>query len=173
LDWIFSTGLPSITRGYENPEIKPRSTNPPSNLRSLQQEYWQNLKDYMEENGSSVRMRVAQPKSWSDISLGRRDFYLALGMNTQTRLLVIWLVIIGSSAKNCFDKLYKSSYEASLKDISREIKWDRMEGRLRCAVILEKPADFRNKSEWRQQFEWFKENIEKYVIFFKPRLNNI
>ena len=83
LDWIFSTGFPVMTGRVDKIEREHRKINPPSNLRSLQQEYWQNLKNYMEENRSSVRMRIARPKSWSDISLGRSDIYLAVGMNTQ------------------------------------------------------------------------------------------
>lgn len=173
LDWIFSTGLPSITGGNEYSEIEQRKASSPSSLRTLQQEYWHSLKDYLEGKRSSVRMRNAGPKSWSDISLGRSEIYLAVGMNTQTRILVIWLVIRGNNAKTCFDKLYNMAYQDSLTEISREIKWDRMEGRQRCAVILEKPADFRIKSEWFQQFEWFRVNIENYVRLFKPIIKNV
>ena len=34
-------------------------------------------------------------------------------------------------------------------------------------------ADFGNRNDWKNQFEWLKEYIEKYVKFFKPIIKNI
>jgi len=115
-------------------------------------------------------MRIPRAKSWSDISLGTSDIYLAVGINSITNEMNIWLVIRGNEAKAIFDKLYKSAYERSLSEISNKILWDRMEGRQRCAVILQKSADFKDRNDWIQQFEWLKENIEKYVRFFRPKI---
>lgn len=173
LDWIFTTGLPTILMGEVQTGYTENMLVNNSALRDLQKEYWQSLKNYMETSGSFVKMRMARSKSWSDISLGSTDIYLAVGINSKTNLMNIWLVIRGNKAKNNFDRLYRIGFEKSLSEISRNIKWDRMEGRQRCAVILQKSADFNNKSDWENQFKWLKEHIEKYVKFFKPRIKNI
>ena len=170
LDWVFTTGLPMIVNGAEGTDFMENQTLENTGLGGLQIEFWQGLKNYMEASGSFVKMRDARPQSLSDISIGKSDIYITASINAQTQILNIWLVIRGVNAKIWFDRLYKSYYDTSLIEIDKGILWDRMEGRLRCAVILQKSADFRNKSEWNQQFEWFKEYLEKYVRFFKPRI---
>jgi len=173
LDWILSTGLPRLSHKTEDTRKKVNRSLKLSDLRQLQLEYWTGLYRYMEENGSFVKMRTPYPKQWSDISLGVRDIYLASGINSNNNSLNIWLVFKGGKAKNIFDNFYKTSYEDSLTEISKHIQWDRLEGRKSCAVKLIRLVDFRNKVDWENQFEWFKEHIEKFVRFFKPRIKNI
>jgi len=173
LDWIFSTGLPTILMGEGQKDYTENISVHNSALRDLQKEYWQGLKNFMETKGSFVKMRRARSKQWSDISLGSTDIYLAVGINSITNQMNIWLVIRGSEDKNNFDRLYRIGFEKSLTEISNNVEWDRMEGRQRCSVILRKTADFKNKSDWDNQFEWLKDHIEKYVRFFKPKIKNL
>jgi hypothetical protein len=173
LDWIFSTGIPAIVNGNGEQGISKIISLQENVLGDLQKEYWQQLKDYMETRGSFLKMRDARPQSWSDISIGKSDIYITASINAQTQFLNIWLVIRGDNAKNWFDKLHRLFYEASLTEISREIKWDRMEERKGCAIILQKPADFKNRNEWDQQFEWFRIHLEKYVRFFTPIIKKV
>lgn len=172
LDWIFSTGLPMIVNGEEQTDFEENQIFEKTDLGELQVEYWQGLKNYMEAKGSFVKMRIPRSKSWSDISLGSSDIYLAVGINSRTSEMNIWLVIRGNEAKMTFDKLYKIGYERSLSEISNKIVWDRMEGRQRCSVILQKSADLKDRNDWNQQFAWLKDNIEKYVRFFKSKIKD-
>lgn len=170
LDWIFSTGLPGMC---EAPKIiKNRSINI-SVLRQLQMEFWSGLKTYMESKNSFVKMRTPYLKQWTDISIGTSDIYLAIGINSQAKLLNIWLVIRGKHAKANFDTLHKIAYHDSLSEISSDILWDKMESNKSCAVKLTQLADIKNRNGWEKQFEWLKEHIEKYVKFFKPRIKNL
>ena len=173
LDWIFSTGLPGMFEVSEKFEFKADTSLKISVTGGLQLEYWTAFKSYMEVSKSLVKIGKPAPKCWSDISLGRSDIYLAVAVNSVTNLLNIWLVIIGTEAKNKYDKLYKIAFEDSLIELNRNIIWDRMEGRQRCAIKLQTPVDYTNKNDWENQFRWFKENLEKYVRFFKPRILNI
>jgi hypothetical protein len=173
LDWILSTGLPRLNHKTEDARNKVSRSLKLSDIRQIQLEYWTGLNSYMEAKGSFVKMRAPYPKQWSDISLGVRDIYLASGINSNNNSLNIWLVFKGGKAKNIFDNFYKTSYEDSLTEISKHIHWDRLEGRKSCAVKLIRLVDFRNKVDWENQFEWFKEHIEKFVRFFKPRIKNI
>lgn len=40
----------------------------------------------------------------------------------------------------------------------------------RSAVTLKKNADFTDKSDWVNQFAWFKENLERFYVYFKPKV---
>jgi hypothetical protein len=41
------------------------------------------------------------------------------------------------------------------------------------AVTLKTEGDFSDKKDWERQFEWFKNNLEKFTLFFKPLLKEI
>jgi hypothetical protein len=144
-----------------------------SGIKLFKMEYWQGLKEFMEEHKSTVKMRNPQAQHWSDISIGKSDIYVTAAMFSRTNTIEIWLVIRGQQAKQNFDKLYEIAYNVSLKEIDGNIIWDRMEELSRCGVILRRKADFADKNDWSNQFLWFKENLEKYVQFFKPLITKI
>jgi hypothetical protein len=139
----------------------------------LQQEYWQGLKEFMENNKSFVKMRNPSPQSYSDLSIGKSSIYLSATVNSKHKSINIWLNIMGENAKKNYDKLYQTSYENSLIDINKDLVWDRMEGRKMSSVILKREADYTDKSDWVNQFDWFKENLERFVKYFKPLITNI
>jgi len=144
-----------------------------SDTQLFQMEFWQACKNYMEEHKSFVKMRNPLPRNWSDISIGKSDIYVSAAVYSKTKTIEIWLVLVGENAKNNFDKLYELAFNSSLKEIDKEIAWDRMDKNVRSAVILRKQADYFNKADWDNQFQWFKENLENYVKFFKPLLTKI
>ena len=172
LDWIFSTGLPEIYGSKKNSHTEIGKLDL-TRLGQFQLEYWTGLKTYMDSKESFVIMRTPCAKQWSDLSLGMSDIYLAVGINSQKGNLNIWLIIRGQKGKNKFDYLYKSAFEDSLIEISKDIQWDRMDSNKSCAVKLTKVVDFGDRNNWEHQFEWLKEYIEKYVKFFKPRMKNL
>ena len=47
-----------------------------------------------------------------------------------------------------------------------------MDDNQRCAVTLKFHADFTDKSDWMNQFSWFKDNLEKFHAFFVPLVMN-
>ena len=139
----------------------------------LQQEYWQGLKDYMEDNKSSVRMQSAQPQHWTNIAIGKTDYWLSATMNTREDTISIWLNISGEKSKENYEKLYSKSYQDSLDLISEDIVWDKMEGRKTSCVILKTNGALSKKSDWNTQYEWFKLYLEKFMKVFKPVIKNL
>lgn len=144
-----------------------------SDIKILQQEYWQGLKSFLEANNSSVRITKPLPQNWLNIRTGKGDIYFAVAVNSNTNELYVWLVLSGVHGKDNFDNLKKIAFENSFKEVHKDLVWDRMEGRLRSAVTLTKNADFRVKSEWNSQYAWFKENVDKFAGYFKPLLSKL
>lgn len=149
---------------------KSASTQNVTDTKLLQQEYWQGLKDYMEDNKSFVKMQSPPPQHWTNIAIGKSNFHLSASVNSRDKSVNIWLNILGENSKENFDKLHEQSYENSLIEISKDLVWDRMEGRKMSAVMLKSNGDFAEKSDWKNQFAWFKEHIEKYTKYFKPKV---
>ena len=149
---------------------KSTSTQPATEIKLLQQEYWQGLKDFMENKRSYVKMQNPLLQHWTNIAIGKSNFHLSASVNSRDNSINIWLNIVGDHAKENYDRLYESSYENSLIEVNKNLVWDKMEGRKMSAVMLKTSADFSNKSDWTRQFEWFKEYLEKYTKYFKHKI---
>lgn len=149
---------------------KSASTQNVTDTKLLQQEYWQSLKDYMEDNKSIVKMQNPLLQHWTNIAIGKSNFHLSASVSSRDKSVNIWLNIMGENAKENFDKLHEQSYQNSLIEISKDLVWDKMEGRKMSAVMLKSNGDFSDKSDWINQFSWFKEHLEKYTKYFKPKV---
>lgn len=152
---------------------KSTSLQPATETKLLQQEYWQGLKDFMESRKSFVKMQNPLLQHWTNIAIGKSNFHLSASVNSRDNSLNIWLNIMGDHAKENYDKLHEISYENSLTEISADLVWDKMEGRKMSAVMLKASGDFSNREEWTKQFEWFREHLEKYTKYFKPRIAKV
>jgi hypothetical protein len=139
-----------------------------TDTKLLQQEYWQGLKDFMESNKSFVRMQSASPQHWTNVAIGRSYFHLSATVNSRDNSLNIWLNIQGDNAKEQYEKLKTLAYDNSIIEISKDLVWDKMDGRKMSAVMLKSSGDFTNKNEWGNQFQWYREYLEKFTKFFKP-----
>jgi len=144
-----------------------------SGTQLFQMEYWQGLKDFMEARSSPVKMRNPKPQNWSDISIGKSDIWVSAAVYSKRRTIEVWLVMRGKQSKQNFDSLYSLGYNESLIKIDPNINWDRMDTMTQCAVILKKDTDYTDKGDWNNQFKWFKDNLEKYIKFFKPLMARI
>jgi len=144
-----------------------------TDTKLLQQQYWQGLKSFLEENKSPVKMQNAQPQHWANVAVGKSDFNLSAQVNSTKNILTIMLNITGDHAKAHYDKLYELAYDGALIEISESIIWDKMEGNKMSCVFLRTTGVFVNKNDWSNQFIWFKENLEKFTKYFKPIVRKI
>ena len=136
----------------------------------LQEKYWRGLKDFMESERSFVKMQNPLPQHWTNIAIGRSNFNLSASVNSRDNTVNIWLNISGEQAKENYDKLYETAYQNSLKEINEDLVWDKMEGRKMSAIMLKAAGDFANTGEWNNQFQWFKEYLERFIKYFKPKI---
>lgn len=136
----------------------------------LQQEYWQGLKDFMEARKSFVKMQNPQLQHWTNIAIGRSNFHISATVNSRDNSINIWLNILGEKAKENFDKLYQTAFENSLTEVNKDLIWDKMDGRKMSAVTLKSSGNFTNRSDWDNQFLWFKDNLERFTKYFKPKV---
>jgi len=138
-----------------------------------QQNYWRNLKLFLEEQNSIVSITKPLPQNYINLPIGKSGICLAVAVNSQTSELYIWLLFYGKDSKVNYDRLKRIAYDQSLIEVSKDLVWDRMEKNIRSAVKLTKNADYMNKQDWGDQFQWFKVHLEKYYIFFNPLITNI
>lgn len=139
----------------------------------LQQEYWQGLKDYMESKKSFLKMRNPLPKHWANIAIGESGFRLSATVNSKDDSINIWLNILNDKSKENYNKLFETAQENSFIEVSQDLIWDRNDSKGSAAVRLKNIGDYSNKKEWDNQFKWFKEYLEKFTMYFKPKIAEI
>ncbi len=155
-------------------QVKRSTTSQPAtDTKLLQQEFWQGLKDFMEAKKSFVKMQNPLLQHWTNVAIGRSNFHLSASVNSRDSSINIWLNIMGEQAKENYDKLYETAYENSLTEINTDLVWDKMDGRKMSAVMLKAPSDFTDKNDWNNQFQWFKDNLERFTEYFKPKVANL
>jgi hypothetical protein len=146
------------------------ASQPATDTKLLQQKYWQGLKDFMEAKKSFVKMQNPLLQHWTNIAIGRSNFHLSASVNSRDNSINIWLNIMGEQAKENYDKLYETAYEKSLTEVNKDMVWDKMDGRKMSAVMLKVQGDFADMNEWENQFQWFKDNLERFTKYFKPKV---
>lgn len=139
-----------------------------TDTKLLQQEYWHGLKNFMEENSSRIKMQKPQPQHWTTIAIGKSDFHLSATVSTRDNTISIWLNLTGQNAKDNYDRLSELAEENSFTEVHQDVQWLRMDDKKQCAIILTTKSDMTKKTDWTNQFQWFKENIESFTNFFKP-----
>jgi len=144
-----------------------------TDIELLQLEYWQGLKNFMEANNSIVQLLGTPPKSWFNVAKDKGKYFLSVNVNSQDSSLNIWLNIIGENAKDDFDKLCDNAYKDSLIEVNQDLKWYKIRAKIGCTVTLKAYADFMERKDWMNQFAWFKENLEKFDKFFRPRIEEL
>jgi hypothetical protein len=155
-------------------QVKRSTTSQPAtDTKLLQQKYWQGLKDFMEAKKSFVKMQNPLLQHWTNIAIGRSNFHLSASVNSRDNSINIWLNIMGEQAKENYDKLYETAYEKSLTEVNKDLVWDKMDGRKMSAVMLKVQGDFADMNEWENQFQWFKDNLERFTKYFKPKVANL
>lgn len=149
------------------------STGELTDTKLKQQQYWSEFKEYIESNGSPFKVQKPAPQQWTNIALGRSNFYLSLTVNSQSHVICINLEIAGERAKENFDKLRANYEDESKESISADLEWLRMDDRKVSMVKLSKHFDFLDESSRLDQFAWFKDYVMKYINYFKPKVKTI
>lgn len=149
------------------------STGELTDTKLKQQQYWTEFKEYVEKNGSPFKVQKPSPQHWTNIALGRSNFYLSLTVNSQSHIICINLEIGGARAKEHFDKLRDLYEEDSKEHISTDIEWLRLDDRKSCMVKLSKSFNFTDESSRDEQYAWFVEYVKKYISYFRPKVKSI
>lgn len=147
-------------------EIK-KADNNINDTQKLKLEYWTNFVDYAFANNSFSKMfkkRKPSTDHWYSVSLGSSEYHMSFLMNTQKNILAIEVYF--SNNKELFNEFYseKNKIEALA---SVKLDWRELPERKASRVLYETTADFKNKDNWNEQFDWIMEYAVKIAKAFK------
>jgi len=139
--------------------------------KSLQQQYWQELKDLVESRNFSFKMQKALPQHWTNIAIGKSNYKLAVTVNSKDKFIGIQLAVSGPNALENFRRLRNKYEEDSKQNLSKDIEWLEKEGgkehHVRLIFYNHNPLD---KSSMTEQHELLAEWIEKFYQYFKQKV---
>ena len=138
--------------------------------KQLNLEYWEAMRKYFETTGTFLRFQTPQPQHWMNFSVGRSNFHFSTIVSVRDHFIRIDLYISGNNAKDQFFKLKNQCEDEAGKIFNGGLNWNELPEAKVSIVELRKSANTSKRSEWQEQHEWFRENLEKMDKFFRPKI---
>lgn len=139
----------------------------------LQKEYWESLKNLLENTNSVIKPRKPRPQHWTNFAIGSSKFHLSATANTRDNKITVELNIDTSISNERFNKLKQDYEESAKEEINQDLIWRKLPDKKSSYIVLEKHVDIYDKDNWDEQQRWLKENLEKFYNFFKPKIKNL
>ena len=144
--------------------------NRETKLTLLQLEFWTRFNEYLQDVGSSLRLRKPRGQHWYDLSIGTSKAHLSLTVVTRDKLITAQLYI--PDDKELFDRLYARK-DAIEKDLGFELDWQRLDGKKASAAIISRSADIYEEEHWKEYFSWYREKAEKMQEVFSRAISGM
>jgi hypothetical protein len=138
--------------------------------RDVQLEFWSDFRNYLEDQGTFLKIRKQYPSGWMDFALGRSDFWLSVVMNNRERHIGVALVIAGSRSKQKYQRLHENMSRIET-ELGVELEWDYKKDREFNFIYRHRPdSDPSDRNTWTEQFEWLLHTLELFHSVFSPRV---
>jgi hypothetical protein len=139
--------------------------NKVTDLKLKQQEFWNKLREYGEENSKHVKSwQKALPQHWMNISIGTSQAHLAATVNTKTNKVSMSFYI--DDNKDLYHKLEEHKNEIE-EQIGKKLTWWELPNKKASIIELSKKGDFQNDSEELSLITWLHQTAELFTKVFK------
>lgn len=137
-----------------------------SEVKLLQMEFWEGLKDFASERKTSVSYaRTPKPQHWFNVSFGTSKCHIALTLNTQKGYIGCEIYIRNDQA--LFDNLLKHK-EAIESVVGVELEWMELPDATASRILYTYQGNPKDKKRWGEYFAWCTDTVEKFSKAFKP-----
>ena len=149
-----------------------------SDVRKTQLEFWTAFKAYMEDS-SKIRCQKPAPQHWMYHSIGRSGFGLtsiASTWNSEKGMsepeLRVEFFSNAPQAHSYFE-LLESQKDAIQAELGQTLTWSIPENKQTCKAYVRQSTNFLDRSQWPQQHEWLRGNLELFHKVFAPRIKQL
>lgn len=157
----------SVTGGGSGPP------NVPTETKQLQREYWAVLREYMIENGTSVKPTKPLPQYWMNFAIGRSAFHLYSFANTKEGRIGLGLTMTGPDAKPHY-YLLSQQREKIENEFGEDLIWLELPERKESRIELhDLKADPNDRDGWTKQHAWLAEKLERFDSVFRQRIKQL
>jgi hypothetical protein len=146
-----------------------RSAEPASQTRSLQLEYWNGFKDFLETAGSKFHGRTPRAQHWYDFAIGRAGFNLSLTVNTKVKRIGCELFIGHPQASRAYKLLYEQRDQIE-DELGPGLEWLELPERHSCRIVMYHDGDVTDQSSWPDLSQWMAEKLVAFEATFGSRV---
>lgn len=137
--------------------------NTVSDLKLLQKEFWDALKEYAHEQKTFANFgRTPKPQHWYNISFGTSRCHIALTLNTQKGYVGCEIYIRNDKA--LFDTFHKNQ-ESIEKEIGEQLEWMELPDATASRILLTYNGNPKERKRWEEYFKL--STVEKFSKVFK------
>lgn len=139
----------------------------PSELKLLQQSFWQSLKEYVNklDTKSSINYgRTPLPQHWYDISFGTSKANIALTFNSKHNQIGCELYI--KNDESIFRAIEKDK-DSIEKSLGNDIQFMDLPESAAFRIIKYHSCSPTDENQWENYFNWLNEQAEKFQKTFK------
>jgi hypothetical protein len=137
----------------------------------LQQQYWQAFRKYLKDNGSWLEpMGNPLPLSWHAFRLAKGNERLEAVITSRGEMR-IELYLTGDDARRKYALLRVQCKQEAGKVLGK-LEWPEDDCK-RQKVFVKHEASLSDTTQWPQQFEWMRRNMEAMHGYFAPKLESL
>ena len=143
-----------------------------SGAKQQQLAYWTAFREYVKEHGSPLRLQKPLPQHWTNLAIGRSNYWLCARVNTLAENISADLNI-GEKNKAGFNALYAQKDEIE-REFGGSLIWNELPQKIQSIIGTTKDdADIMNESDWDNQFAWLADKLEKLDKVFRRRIREL
>ena len=159
-DWV--RGVSQDTQRAANKEF--------SETEQLMRKFWTGLREYMNDNDSSVNCPAPTTRSYLRFGIGKTNFFIHARLASSSKEIGIWLYMEGNDAEAHFH-LLKEQQEEIHNEFGETLEWYELPENERSRICLNKgDTDPLDENDWPHQYEWFTAKLERFNQVFRPRI---
>ena len=159
-DWV--RGVSQNTQRAANQEL--------SETEQLMRKFWAGLREYMNDNGSSVNCPAPTTRNYLQFSIGRTTFALQAWVASTNEEIGIRLYMAGDFSKAHY-YLLKEQQEEIHNEFGKMLEWHELPENERSRISLSKAdTDSLDESDWPQLYKWFTATLERFNDVFRSRI---
>ena len=141
-----------------------------SDTEQLMRKFWTGLREYMNDNGSSVNCPAPTTRNYLQFSIGRTNFFMRAWLTSSSKEIRIWLYMRGNDAEAYF-YLLEEQQEEIHNEFSETLEWYELPDSESSRICLNKvDTDPLDENDWLQQYEWFSTKLERFNQVFRSRI---
>lgn len=155
--------------------VRRATSDAPSEVGLLYQEYWLGLRQEFEQSGGTGRFPKAWPRHWLPFAIGRSGFQLSAGLFRAERQIRFELYMHQNDMppKLAYRQLEGASAEIEAA-YGRPLEWQELpESRASRLAVYLKEADVSDRADWKRQHRWIIDQLKLFRHVFAGRIRSL
>ncbi|MBS1263419.1 MAG: hypothetical protein MAG715_00600 [Methanonatronarchaeales archaeon] len=166
--------LNPVAEPSEWKEKAQRSKGELTETKKLQEEFWTEFRDIIEERSTALSARKPKPQHWYNNPIGKTGFKLTFSINSRDEEIRTSLIIPDDAEAYWQLAEEKDEIDAEFKE---NLSWNEPEetrsGKERSKILATRHADITNKNNWEEYLNWLLEHGERFHEVFYDRIQRL